>query len=101
MRTAHKFDWHHAPEHGPISAGDYSDPRHNSYQKWCQWCGMRYVYHKTPTMDELPVWDLATGETMSRSEWKEKYHTEFKVHYNPDGLYRVPDYVGDTMKIIK
>jgi hypothetical protein len=29
--------------------------------------------HKEPTMDELPVWDITTGETMSHSAWKEKY----------------------------
>ena len=38
MRFAHRFDWHYAPEHGPFEDG--------RYQRWCQWCGMRYSYTK-------------------------------------------------------
>lgn len=45
MILAHKYDWHYAPESGPLWAGP-CDPRHGSYQKWCQWCGLRYSYHK-------------------------------------------------------
>jgi hypothetical protein len=35
-----------------------------------------YLMHKTeaPTMDQLPVWDITTGETMTREQWKRKYH---------------------------
>lgn len=35
MIFAHRFDWHHAPEHGPLEDG--------SKQRWCQWCGFRGI----------------------------------------------------------
>ena len=35
MRFAHRFDWHYAPIHGPISGGE------RPYLRWCQWCGLR------------------------------------------------------------
>lgn len=47
MRFAHRFDWHYAPEHGPFDDG--------KYQRWCQWCGMRYSYWKTCPACEHPA----------------------------------------------
>ena len=42
MKLAHRFDWHYAPVHGPISGGD------RPYQRWCQWCGLRQSYSYDP-----------------------------------------------------
>jgi hypothetical protein len=50
MRLAHRFDWHYAPVHGPISAGSHGTFRGEgpSYQLWCQWCGFRQTYPYDP-----------------------------------------------------
>lgn len=39
MRLAHRFDWHHAPMHGPLQDG--------ATQRWCQWCGFRETYRQS------------------------------------------------------
>jgi hypothetical protein len=36
MRLAHRYDWHHAPVHGPIMPN-------GTYQRWCRWCGLREI----------------------------------------------------------
>lgn len=41
MRVAHYFNWHYAPEIGPILP-------ENDYQYWCQWCGFRMSFRKGP-----------------------------------------------------
>ena len=38
MILAHRFDWHYAPEVGPLPDGQY--------RKWCKWCGLRHSYRK-------------------------------------------------------
>jgi hypothetical protein len=45
MRVAHRFDWHYAPEIGPLDAGP-NDPRTGMYQRWCKWCGFRESFIK-------------------------------------------------------
>lgn len=39
MRLAHRFNWHYAPEIGPLAPD-------GTYQKWCKWCGLRMSYRK-------------------------------------------------------
>lgn len=64
QRLLHHFDLHYAPVHRPILPdGDY--------QRWCQWCGFRQSFKEleAPTVDQQDVYDIVTGETMSRKEW--------------------------------
>jgi hypothetical protein len=35
MRLAHRFNWHYAPEIGPLEDG--------RTQLWCKWCGFRMM----------------------------------------------------------
>lgn len=44
MKLAHRFNWHYAPEIGPLEDG--------RTQLWCKWCGFRMMVGN-PINEEL------------------------------------------------
>jgi hypothetical protein len=56
MRLAHRFNWHHAPMHGPLEDG--------AMQRWCQWCGFRETYRQS----RRAVTERVTGAGSSQNE---------------------------------
>jgi len=42
MRFAHRYNWHYAPEIGPLEDGNT--------QRWCEWCGFRQTKYNSVAM---------------------------------------------------